>query len=41
MSSNTITGLALAHRVISQHGGTLTAANAKSGGAVFTVHVPL
>jgi signal transduction histidine kinase len=34
-------GLALAHRVITQHGGTLTAANAKSGGAVFSVKLPL
>ena len=33
-------GLALAHRVITQHGGTLTAANAKDGGAVFTVRLP-
>lgn len=33
-------GLALAHRVITQHGGTLTAANAKGGGAVFTVRLP-
>jgi nitrogen fixation/metabolism regulation signal transduction histidine kinase len=34
-------GLALAHRVITQHGGTLTAANAKNGGAVFTVRLPV
>jgi len=33
-------GLALAHRVITQHGGTLTAANGKDGGAVFTVRLP-
>jgi signal transduction histidine kinase len=33
-------GLALAHRVITQHGGTLTASNAKGGGAVFTVRLP-
>jgi signal transduction histidine kinase len=33
-------GLALAHRVITQHGGTLTAANAKTGGAVFSVRLP-
>jgi signal transduction histidine kinase len=32
-------GLALAHRVITQHGGTLTAANARSGGAVFTIRL--
>jgi len=30
-------GLALAHRVITEHGGTLTAANASGGGAVFTI----
>lgn len=34
-------GLALAHRVITQHGGTLSAANAKEGGAVFSVRLPL
>jgi signal transduction histidine kinase len=34
-------GLALAHRVITQHGGALTAANARSGGAVFTVRLPV
>jgi signal transduction histidine kinase len=34
-------GLALAHRVITQHGGTLTAANAKGGGAVFSLRLPL
>jgi nitrogen fixation/metabolism regulation signal transduction histidine kinase len=34
-------GLALAHRVVTQHGGTLTAANVKDGGAVFTVRLPL
>jgi signal transduction histidine kinase len=30
-------GLALAHRVITEHGGTLTAANAPDGGASFTI----
>src|ERR1044072_3608135 len=30
-------GLALTHRIITQHGGTLTAANSPDGGAVFTV----
>jgi signal transduction histidine kinase len=30
-------GLALAHRIITQHGGTLTAANSPDGGAVFTI----
>jgi signal transduction histidine kinase len=34
-------GLALAHRVISQHGGSLEASNAPKGGAVFTVRLPL
>lgn len=34
-------GLALAYRVINQHGGTLTAANSPDGGAVFTVRLPL
>jgi len=34
-------GLALAHRVISQHGGTLTAHNVSDGGAVFTIRLPM
>jgi signal transduction histidine kinase len=34
-------GLALAHRVITQHGGTLTASNGKDGGAVFSVRLPV
>jgi signal transduction histidine kinase len=33
-------GLALAHRVVTQHGGTLTASNSQSGGAVFTLRLP-
>ncbi len=33
-------GLALAHRVITEHNGTLTVANASTGGAVFTVMIP-
>jgi len=33
-------GLALAHRVITEHGGTLTVANAREGGAVFTIRLP-
>ncbi len=34
-------GLALAHRVITEHGGTLTATNAQAGGARFTLRLPL
>ena len=34
-------GLALAHRVVTEHGGTLTAANAQAGGACFTLRLPL
>ncbi|HEX8421845.1 MAG TPA: ATP-binding protein [Pyrinomonadaceae bacterium] len=34
-------GLALAHRVVTEHGGTLSAANAPAGGAVFTLRLPL
>jgi len=34
-------GLALAHRVITEHGGTLTAANAAESGAEFTVRLPV
>ena len=33
-------GLALSHRVITEHGGSLTAENASEGGAVFTVRLP-
>ena len=33
-------GLALAHRVINEHGGTLTVANAADGGALFTIRLP-
>jgi len=33
-------GLALAHRVISEHGGTLTVANAPEGGAISTIRLP-
>jgi signal transduction histidine kinase len=33
-------GLALAHRVITDHGGTLSAANAPAGGAIFTCYLP-
>ena len=34
-------GLALTYRVITEHGGTLTAANAPEGGAVFTIKIPV
>ncbi len=34
-------GLALAHRVVTEHGGTLTAANATAGGAVFKLSLPV
>jgi PAS domain S-box-containing protein len=34
-------GLALAHRVIIDHGGTLAASNSTAGGAVFTIKLPL
>jgi signal transduction histidine kinase len=34
-------GLALTHRVITEHGGTLTAANSPAGGAVFTIKIPV
>ena len=33
-------GLALAHRVITEHGGTLTVANPAGGGALFTIRLP-
>ncbi len=33
-------GLALTHRIITDHGGTLTAANTPDGGAVFTIKLP-
>ena len=32
-------GLALAHRVITEHGGTLSVVNAADGGAVFTIRL--
>lgn len=32
-------GLALTHRIITQHGGTLTAANSPNGGALFTIRI--
>ena len=32
-------GLALTHRIVTQHGGTLTAANSAEGGAVFKINL--
>lgn len=34
-------GLALAHRVATDHGGTLSASNSTAGGAVFTLRLPV
>jgi nitrogen fixation/metabolism regulation signal transduction histidine kinase len=34
-------GLALTHRVITEHGGSLNASNSPGGGAVFTLQLPL
>ncbi|HEV7396278.1 MAG TPA: ATP-binding protein [Pyrinomonadaceae bacterium] len=34
-------GLALTHRVITEHGGSLNASNSPDGGAVFTLQLPL
>jgi signal transduction histidine kinase len=34
-------GLALAHRVITEHGGTLTASNNVDGGAMFAIRLPM
>jgi signal transduction histidine kinase len=34
-------GLAIAHRIVQQHGGELAAENRSSGGAVFTITLPL
>ena len=34
-------GLALAHRVVTQHGGNLSASNSPSGGAIFRMELPL
>jgi signal transduction histidine kinase len=34
-------GLALAHRVITEHGGTLTASNCTPSGATFTIRLPV
>lgn len=34
-------GLALSHRIVTEHGGNLKASNARDGGAVFTIRLPL
>jgi PAS domain S-box-containing protein len=34
-------GLALAHRVATDHGGTLSASNSSAGGALFTLRLPI
>lgn len=34
-------GLSVCHGIINDHGGTITAANAENGGAVFTIRLPL
>ncbi len=34
-------GLALAHRVITEHGGSLTASNSTHGGAIFSARLPV
>jgi two-component system OmpR family sensor kinase len=34
-------GLAIVHAIVFKHGGTVTVANAPTGGAVFTVRLPL
>lgn len=39
--SGTGIGLAIAHRIVTAHGGSITFANRTGGGAVFTVRLPL
>ena len=33
-------GLAIVRQVAEQHGGSVSAANAADGGAIFTIHLP-
>jgi len=33
-------GLAMARRILREHGGDIVAGNHRSGGAVFTMHLP-
>lgn len=40
-SGGTGLGLALAHRIVSEHGGTIAAANREGGGATITVCLPV
>jgi two-component system sensor histidine kinase HydH len=39
--SGTGIGLAIAHRIVTAHGGSITFANRPGGGAIFTVRLPL
>jgi signal transduction histidine kinase len=40
-SRGTGLGLALAHRIVAEHGGTIEGGTASIGGAAFTVRLPL
>ena len=33
-------GLAITYGIVQEHGGTITAANAKDGGAIFQIELP-